>query len=92
MVTEQEARDMAQAILDFQDLDSAAARSRFNADIATAEAWFQTIAPPVPTNRDEALANFNFINGKSRTETDQFRLIVLRQKLNEANEDFKRLK
>ena len=42
MVTEQEARDMQTAIQAFQDSDGAIARAQQQAEIATAQAWFDT--------------------------------------------------
>jgi len=106
MVTQQEARDMWAAIQQFQATDAAQAQADNNAKLAVAQAWWDGIKPAIPQTRDEALAAYQFINAElnSQTrdfqnETDpiqkeilQFRVRLLRQKLNEANEKFKERK
>jgi len=94
MVTEQEARDMNIAITAFQNTDKAADEAQHNQNIRTAETWFNTLGINIPaaTTRDQALTNFRSIQAEQTIQTDRFRLIVLRSKLNEANEKFKTIK
>jgi len=94
LVTEQEARDMKTAITGFEDRDELAAQTQFNADLATAERWFNTLNIDIQgaTTRTEALSNFNQIESLNQSETDRFRLMVLGKKLREANEKYKQVK
>lgn len=91
---EAKAREIWDAITLFQDKDEQAAQARHDADIAIAEAWFDTqgIDIQAATTRAEALSNFKAIKNLLRTETDPFRKDVLRKKLNLANEKFKERK
>jgi len=94
MVTEQDARDMVMAINDFQSKDGQTAKTQFDADKAIALTWFNSLGINIQgaLTRDEALANFRTIESLLQTETERFRLIVLREKLDEANEKFKERK
>lgn len=92
MVTEQEARDMKAAIEAFEKKDADAQRAIHDAEMLKAQTWYDSIKPKVPTTRDEALTAYKTIKSLTETETDNFRLRILRQKLEEANEKFKELK
>jgi len=94
MVTEQEARDMNTAILLFQAVDATADRAQFDADKAVAVTWFGTLGIDVvgATTRTQAIRNYNDIEIQIGTQTDKFRLLVLREKLYETNEKFKEIK
>ena len=85
---------MQAAIDAFQASDATAQRSQFTADKAVAETWFATLGIDIQgaTTRDEALANYRAIESLLQTETDRFRVLVLREKLAEANEKFKERK
>jgi len=89
VVTEQEARDMADAIEAFQLKDSDTAKAINDANIATAQSWFDgvpQIVHPEANTRDEGYANLDEIESLQRTETDQFRLRVLRLERQKAVE------
>jgi len=75
-----------------RDADTLQDKTDFDANIAIAQAWFDSVKPAPPTNRAEALAVFQFIEGLLQTETDIFRLKLLKIKLQEANIKFKDLK
>jgi len=94
MVTEQEARDMKIAIDSFQSSDEAARQAQQQADLTRAEQWFNTLGIDIQaaTTRRQALKNYNDIEILISTETDRFRLSVLRTKLKEANEKYKEVK
>jgi len=92
MVTQQEARDMWTAIEQFQAADAAVVQAQTDALKQTAKDWWDTIKPAEPTTRIEALASYHLIEGLLQTETDQFRLTLLQQKLRLANEEFQERK
>ena len=94
MPTEQEARDMKAAIEAFENKDERVIRDQFNADKAIAITWWNSLGIDIQRalTRDEALANYRTIESLLKTETDRFRLVVLREKLAEANEKFKERK
>ena len=94
MVTEQEARDMDAAMIAFRNKDDQVLRDQFNADKAIATTWWNGLGIDIQgaLTRDEALANYRTIESLLQTETDRFRLLVLREKLAEANEKFKERK
>lgn len=92
MVTQQQAKDMRDAIRQLEASELAAIQTQRDADIAIAMTWWNTVKPSMPTTRQEALDAFNFIKGLIETETDRFRLHVLKKKLEEANEKFKEIK
>ena len=94
MVTEQEARDMKTAIDAFQVKDRRDEQIQFDADKAVALTWFNGLGIDIQgaTTRTQALANFTQIESLLKTETDRFRLFILRGKLDEANEKYKQIK
>ena len=94
VVTEQEARDMVDAIEAFQLKDSNAAKAVNDTNLATAQTWFDGLIQIItnPTTRDDALSNFNAIESLQKTETDQFRLSILGKEKQLANEEYKTIK
>lgn len=94
VVTESQAREMKTAIEAFQATDAQAAQDQNQADLAIALAWFNTLGINIQaaTTRTQALSNFNQIESLLQTETDGFRLAILRKKKIEANEKFKERK
>jgi len=94
MVTEQEARDMDAAIIAFHDKDTQTQRTQFDADKAIAETWWNTLGIDIQgaLTRDEAIDNYRQIESLLQTETDRFRLVVLKEKLVEADEKFRERK
>lgn len=94
MTTEQEARDMVTAIQAFQSKDSQTAKTQFDADKVVAVTWFNSLGIDIQgaLTRAEALTNYQQIESLLKTETESFRLLVLREKLSEANEKFKERK
>ena len=64
------------------------------ADLDIALAWYNTLGIDIQgaLTRDEALANYRQIESLLETETDNFRLFILRGKLDEANEKYKQVK
>jgi len=92
MTTQQEARDMRDAL---KLLEESETRQRFDARqilINDALIWWNMNKPPMPTTRQAALDAFNFIKQLLETETDRFRLALLREKLDQANNKFKEIK
>ena len=94
VVTEPQAREMQAAIESFQAKDTQTAQAQRQADLAIALAWFNTqgIQIPAATTRTQSLQNFNDIIVLQRTETDRFRLTILKEKLVEANNKYKAVK
>jgi len=94
VVTEAQAREMQAAIDAFQAKDGQIRRDQNQTDLALALAWYnqQGIQIPNATTRTQALQNFNDIKALMQTETDSFRLGILRQKVQEANEKYKAVK
>jgi len=94
MVTEQDAIDMEEAMRLLEQKREQQVQTQYNADIAIVEAWFNTLGINIQTatNRTQALDNFNQIKSLLETETDTFRIGMLRRKLEEANEKFKERK
>ncbi len=72
--------------------EQVAAKVIDDAALAIAITWWNTVKPAVPTTRVEAVAAFKLIEGLLTTETDKFRLRVLRNRLKLADEKFKELK
>jgi len=83
---------MRDALRQLQEVEQAQAKVIDDAKIQTALTWWNTIKPTIPATRQEALDVYDFIKGLIETETDRFRLAVLRKKLDEANEKFKEIK
>ena len=94
VVTPEEAREMRDAIVALEQQEAQTAQAQRQVDIATATAWFNTLGINIQgaQNRGDALNNFDQIKSRLDTETDNFRLIILREKLTEANEKFKKRK
>lgn len=90
--TEQDAKDMRDAMNLLQQKEQQQTQTQFDTNIQTALAWWDTVKPQIPTTRQEAKDAFDFIEQLIKTETDTFRLTVLRKKLEEANEKFKEIK
>jgi len=84
LVTRQEAQEMRDAIRQLEAAEQAAEQAARQILIDQALAWWDTIKPAIPTTRAEALAVVRFIEGLQRTETDNFRLQLLRNKLQQA--------
>ncbi len=94
MVTEQEARDMKTAITEFEKADALVKKTLFNDNKVIAEKWFDNLRIDIQgaNTRRHALANFTQIESLLKTETDRFRLFVLREKLYEANKKYRTIK
>jgi len=94
VVTEPQAREMQSAIELFQQKDNQTERAQRQSDLGIATAWFNTqgINIQSATTRSQALTNFNNIKALQSAQTDRIRLIVLGQKLSEANEKYKEVK
>ena len=94
MVTELKAREMWTAIEAFQAKDNQAEETQRLADLAIAETWFNILGIDIQgaTTRTEAYSNYTQIESLLQTETNSFRLKVLSDKLQEANEKFKERK
>jgi len=71
-----------------EDADNAQVQATFDANMVIANTWWDSIKPAAPTTRAEALVVFKFIEDLLKTETDEFRMKVLRQKIRLANEKF----
>ncbi len=91
-VTRQQAEEMRDAIKQLEEGEVVAAKVINDANIQVAVDWWDTIKPAVPRTRDEALAAYQFIEGLLQTETDNYRLVLLRQKLRDANEKYRERK
>ena len=91
-LTRSDAVRIRDAIRQLEQFERQQAKAENDAKIAVAQAWWDSIKPAVPQTRDEALIAYRFIEGLLQTETDRFRLILLRQKLEQANEKFKERK
>ena len=69
MVTEQEARDMNAEITAFQARDAATQDAQRQADLATAQAWFDTTIRPTLTWRSSQSLTQQFRNSLTDRET-----------------------
>ena len=92
MTTETEAREIFTAIESFQLKDNLALKAISDQNVLDAQNWYQGIEMRTPTNRTQALAKFQHIEGLLRANTNRVRRGVLSKKLDEANEKFKELK
>ncbi len=94
VTTETQAREMYTAIGDFQLKDTQAVQAQFDADKAVAISWWNTLGIDIigATTRIEASTIYFQIEALLNTETDRFRILVLRKKLDEANEKYKVIK
>ena len=87
------AQMVANADVFLQNQLQAQAEAQQQANIDTATTWWtNNVIPqlfnPI-TSRSEALQNYNDIKNGIETQTDQWRLYVLRQKLEDAENNFK---
>lgn len=92
LVTRQEAKEMRDAIKLLEQTEVQQTKILRDARMTQAEAWYNTIEPPIPTTRQEALDKFHHIEILLKTERNEIRHWLLNKKLNEANEKFKELK
>ena len=92
MTTEQEARDMRDALKLLEQKEAQQQQLINQAKIQVAIDWWNTVKPSIPLTRDEALTAYRFIEELLNSETDEFRLQLLRNKLQLANEKFKERK
>lgn len=83
---------MRDAIKQLDQTESQATRAQQLADLAIAQAWYNTIKKPTPTNRPDALDNFNYIKSLLQTETERYKRRVLNTELEKANEKYKEVK
>ncbi len=92
--TEQEAKDMRDALNLLAQNEAQQAQTQYNADKTIALAWFNTLGINIQTSttRTQALDNFDQIELLLETEIDVFKRTVLDQKLVEADEKFKEIK
>ena len=63
MTTEIEAREIFSAIQSFQEKDAQTSKAQFDADLAVAQTWYDTLGIDIQsaTTRTEALDNYNQI-------------------------------
>lgn len=82
-------------------LEQQNAQVKFDADKAVAQNWFTTTIRPTLTwnntqtldiQRVNILNDYNTVKNLLTTETDRFRLIVIREILEQANNRFKQIK
>ena len=92
MVTQQEAKEMRDAIKQLEESERQQTQTQNDAKIQIARDWYNTVEKPTPTTRQEALYIFNFIKSLIEIETDRDRLRLLKNKLDEANEKYKEIK
>jgi len=91
-VSENQAKEMRDAIKLLEQKEAQIIQDANDAKYAVAVSWYDSIEPATPTTRAEALTVFQFVEGKLKTETDSFRLALLRQKLKLANDKYKEIK
>lgn len=92
VVTSIQAKEMRDAIQLLGQAEAQQTKIEFDANMVIAQTWYNTIKKPVPTTRQGALNKFNHIKELLETETNQFRLTLLRTKLQESNEKYKEIK
>ena len=101
MPTEQEARDMEAAIKAFQIKDGQVIQDKFNTDKAIAITWFDTnILPtltwnntqPLDIQRVNILVDFRTLENLLTTETDRFRLLIIKEQKDIVENTFIRIK
>ncbi len=89
----------AQAFLDAKNQADAEAIKQAGIDVATTW-WNSTIQPtllwnntqPLTEQRDNILIDYNNVKLLLNTETDQYRIYVIKQKLQQAEDKFKQIK
>lgn len=94
MVSLQEAEEMRDAIRQLEQIENQQTQAQNQANRGVALSWFNTqgINIQSATTRLQALGNFNQIKSLIQTETDTFRLTILKIKLLDANEKYKQVK
>jgi len=99
MVTEQEARDMNTAIETFKSDDARAQRQQVQADLATAQTWFDATIKPTLTWRSTQRVRQQFENTlndrdtlEALTESDRFRQHIIRIEIEKLSERIRRIK
>ena len=97
MVTEREARDMQTAIEAFQVIDSQAAQAQFQANLAIGRTWFDANVTLTWNARltlrqqfSATLADITTI--ETLTETEQFRVTAINEKIREFRERIRTIK
>ena len=92
--TEQDAKDMRDAMILLEQKESQQAQAQHQANIGIATAWFNTLGINIQpsTTRTQAKAIFDEIELLLENETDRFRLEVLEGKKIEANTKYKAVK
>ena len=83
-----------QFIRDLEQQEGAQAKAIYDTNMVTAQNWYdsQKIDISKAATRTEALDNFHLIEQMLRTEADNYKASILRQKLDEANKKFKERK
>jgi len=92
VVTKQDAIDMRDALNSLNDDEDRQVQVDYRAKIIIQNTWFDTVKPPIPTTRNQALDAYRQIQTLIRNETDRFRKQFLGRKLIEANEKYKEVK
>ena len=92
--TEIQAREIHTAIGDFQSKDAQVAQVQFDMDKAVAVSWFDSLGIDITeaTTRVEVATIYFQIEALLESETDRFKITVMRAKLDEANEKYKEIK
>lgn len=99
VVTEDQAEEMRDAILLLEENEAKQNEIQHKSGIIGATSWFNTLGINIQGAQDRTAALDNFDQIKSLFETernkqlkDGFKIIVLNDRLNEANEKFKEIK
>jgi len=91
-LTQADAIRIRDILKQLDESESTQANDIYKANKQVAMDWWNTIKPTKPTTREEALSAYQLIEGLIQTETDDWRIRVLKEKLIEANEKFKERK
>lgn len=98
MVTEQEARDMQVAITAFQNKDAQTRKTQQQADLALAQAWYNTTIKPTltwsNTQRDRKQLE-NTLNDRDTLEsivTTRIRKYILRNEIEKLTQRIRQIK
>jgi len=94
MVTQQEAKDMRDAIRQLEASEETTRISQRNTDMQIGLDWYNTLGIDIQsvTTRNEALTIYRQITTLLETESEFFRRSILEQKKREAEDKFKELK
>ena len=97
MVTEREARDMQTEIERFQAMDSQAAQVQFQASLAIGRTWFDNNVTLTWRARQTPRQQFNttladIATVEALTETEQFRVTAINEKIREFRERIRTIK